>query len=113
MEKTKIWSKIDNIQLINADFLKVNIPDNSIDLIVTFPPYNVGIRYNSHNDTISYDDYLKWTEKWLKKAFQLIKYDRRMCLNIPYVIAPVETIEKVKHFKEIVNDIMKLCREEC
>jgi len=83
MEKTKIWSKIDNIQLINADFLKVNIPDNSIDLIVTSPPYNVGIRYNSHNDTISYDDYLKWTEKWLKKALQLVKPDGRMCLNIP------------------------------
>ena len=113
MEKTKIWSNIDGIQLINTDSLNVDIPDNSVDLIVTSPPYNVGIQYNSHDDTISYDDYLKWTEKWLKKAFQLIKYDRRMCFNIPYVIVPVETIEKVKHFKEIVNDIMKLCRDEC
>ena len=83
MEKTKIWSKIDGIQLINTDFLNVDIPDNSVDLIVTSPPYNVGIQYNSHDDTISYDNYLKWTEKWLKKAFQLIKSDGRMCLNIP------------------------------
>jgi len=32
---------------------------------------------------MSYEDYLKWTEKWLKKAFQLMKSDGRMCLNIP------------------------------
>lgn len=83
MKKTKIWSKIDDIQIINADFLNVNIPDDSIDLIVTSPPYNVGIQYNSHDDTISYDEYLRWTEKWLRKAFQLIKPDGRMCLNVP------------------------------
>ncbi len=83
MGKTKIWSKIDGVQIINADFLNVNIPENSIDLIITSPPYNVGIQYNSHDDTISYEEYLKWTEKWLKKVFHLIKPDGRMCLNIP------------------------------
>ena len=83
MKKTKIWSKINDIQIINEDFLNVNIPENSIDLIVTSPPYNVGIQYNSHDDTISYDEYLKWNEKWLRKAFQLMKPDGRMCLNVP------------------------------
>jgi len=68
MEKTKIWSDIDGIQLINTDSLNVDIPGNSVDLIVTSPPYNIGIQYNSHDDTISNDDYLKWTEM-AKKAF--------------------------------------------
>jgi len=36
---------------------------NSIDLIVTSPPYNVGIDYENSDDTISYEEYLKWTEK--------------------------------------------------
>ncbi len=79
----KIWSKIAGIQVINGDFLTVNIPNKSVDLIVTSPPYNVGIPYNSHDDTISYEEYLKWTEKWLGKAFKLMKDDGRMCLNIP------------------------------
>ena len=80
----KIWSKIDNIRIINEDFLTItDIPENSVDLIVTSPPYNVGIQYNIHDDTISYARYLKWTEKWLKKALQLVKEDGRMCLNIP------------------------------
>ncbi len=83
MKKTKIWSEIENIQVINGDFLGVNISENSIDLIVTSPPYNVGIQYNSHDDTMSYDEYLKWSENWLRKALQLMKPDGRMCLNIP------------------------------
>jgi len=83
MKKTRIWSKIDGIQLIKADFLKLDLMEHSVDLIVTSPPYNVGIQYNSHDDAISYDDYLKWTEKWLEKAFRVIKSDGRMCLNIP------------------------------
>ena len=83
MATTKVWSKINGIQTINEDFLIVNIPENSVDLIVTSPPYNVGIQYNSHDDTISYEEYLKWTENWLKKALQLMKTDGRICLNIP------------------------------
>ncbi len=75
--------KIKDVKIINGDFLEINIPQNTIDLIVTSPPYNVGIPYNTHNDTMSYDDYLEWTEKWLKKAFEIVKPDGRMCLNIP------------------------------
>ena len=79
----KVWKKIKGIEVINDDFLKVDIPERSIDLIVTSPPYNVGILYNSHNDTISYEEYLKWSKRWLTKAFQLMKEDGRLCLNIP------------------------------
>ena len=79
----KVWKKIEGITVINDDFLTCNIPENSIDLIVTSPPYNVGIAYNSHDDTISYDDYLNWTKSWLIKALAILKDDGRMCLNIP------------------------------
>lgn len=79
----KIWKEIDGITLINDDFLKCDIPNNSIDLIVTSPPYNVGIEYGLHNDEMSYEQYMKWTESWLSKALNLLKKDGRMCLNIP------------------------------
>ncbi len=81
--KFYVWNDIKDIKLINGDFLEVPLEESSIDLIVTSPPYNVGIEYNSHNDSISYRDYLVWTERWLKKAFNLMKPDGRMCLNIP------------------------------
>ncbi|MHA1686052.1 MAG: DNA-methyltransferase [Candidatus Heimdallarchaeaceae archaeon] len=79
----KIWKKISGIAIINDDFLKADLLEDSIDLIVTSPPYNIGIEYNSHNDAIYYQDYLEWTEKWLVKALKLVKSDGRMCLNIP------------------------------
>ena len=36
------------------------IESNSIDLIVTSPPYNVDIKYNSNNDHLSYEEYLEF-----------------------------------------------------
>ncbi len=72
------------IKIIEDDFLTTTfIEENSIDLIVTSPPYNVDIHYNSFEDNIPYDKYLEFTEKWLKKAYSLMKSDGRMCLNIP------------------------------
>ena len=76
--------KNDDIVIYNSDILKIrNIKPSSIDLIVTSPPYNVDIHYNSSNDDISYIQYLNFTEKWLSKCYDLAKDDGRFCLNIP------------------------------
>jgi len=70
--------------IINEDFLKTElIPKNSIHLIVTSPPYNVDIHYNSFRDNIPYEKYLEFTQEWLSKALELVKIDGRLCLNIP------------------------------
>lgn len=72
-----------DLKIIHDDFLETCLIDEeSIDLIVTSPPYNLGVPYNSFKDNISYDEYLVFTEKWLKKALTLMKPDGRMCLNI-------------------------------
>lgn len=100
--KNSIW-------IYNADILSTNsMQENSIDLIVTSPPYNVDIKYNSHDDTMSYDDYLSFTKEWLTKCFKLIKDDGRFCLNIPLdknkggqqsMCADITTIAKQVGFK--------------
>jgi len=77
-------SEFGDITIIHDDFLETSfIQENSIDLIVTSPPYNVDIHYNSFSDDIPYEKYLEFTEKWLKKAYLLSKNDGRLCLNIP------------------------------
>ncbi len=74
----------DQISLYNDDFLTTEaILPNSIDLIVTSPPYNVGIKYNLHDDTISYEDYLDFSFKYLSRSFEFLRSDGRLCLNIP------------------------------
>ncbi len=73
-----------NILIYNEDFLKItNVPVSSIDLIITSPPYNIDIHYNSHKDNLSYEDYLGFTKKWIAKCYELAKDDGRFCLNIP------------------------------
>jgi site-specific DNA-methyltransferase (adenine-specific) len=80
----KTYLETNNICIYNDDFLTITcIKKNSIDLIVTSPPYNVDIRYGSFDDKIPYNVYLEFTQKWLKKAYTLLKDDSRFCLNIP------------------------------
>jgi len=73
-----------SILIINDDLLSVDyINRDSIDLIVTSPPYNVDIEYEGYRDNIPYEKYLEFTEKWLRVAYKLLKPDGRICLNIP------------------------------
>lgn len=107
--KDELFFHSENIKIYCADILKTSsINDNSIDLIVTSPPYNVDIKYNSHNDKLSYDEYLEFTEKWLTRCYNFLKEDGRMCLNIPLdknkggqqsVCADITTIAKKIGYK--------------
>ena len=79
-----VFFQNDSVCIYNADILKIDdIENNSVDLIVTSPPYNVDISYGSHDDKMAYQDYLMFTRKWLSKCYELTKSDGRFCLNIP------------------------------
>ena len=82
--REKCYFHCDDICIYKDDILKIKkIPNSSIDLIITSPPYNVDIHYSSHKDTLSYKKYLEFTEKWISKCYGLAKDDGRFCLNIP------------------------------
>ena len=73
-----------DIRLLNNDSLSETLfKEEFIDLIVTSPPYNVGIEYNSNNDELNYDDYLSFSEKWMANCYKWSKTQARFCLNIP------------------------------
>lgn len=57
------------------------IGDNAIDLIVTSPPYNVGIDYDVYKDTLPWVDYLQWCRQWLTQCYRVLKDDGRICIN--------------------------------
>lgn len=54
------------------------LPYNSIDGVVTSPPYNIGVRYNSYNDSRS--DYIDWSLSWIQEAIRVSR--RGVMLNI-------------------------------
>jgi site-specific DNA-methyltransferase (adenine-specific) len=72
------------IRIVNEDiFTTKKIAADSIDLLITSPPYNVDIQYTSHYDRLSYDEYREFSRRWMKRCFAWLKDDGRFCLNIP------------------------------
>jgi site-specific DNA-methyltransferase (adenine-specific) len=66
-----------------VDIMKT-FPENSIDLVVTSPPYNVGVDYKDWNDKLSVKDYLAFVKEFLKGYARVLKDDGRFAINIPY-----------------------------
>jgi site-specific DNA-methyltransferase (adenine-specific) len=58
------------------------LPAHSIDVIVTSPPYNLGIRYNRYQDTLSPAEYLQWTDTWVAAATRVLKPEGSLFLNV-------------------------------
>lgn len=82
--KKVLYYQKDNITILNDDILKTSaIEPGSVDLVVTSPPYNVDIQYDSHKDDVSYADYLEFSEKWMARCYDFLKDDGRFCLNVP------------------------------
>ena len=79
---------IETGKIINGDCIEVmkNLPEGSVDLVVTSPPYNCGIKYDMHIDNLPMNQYWDWTREWLKETYRLIKDDGRVSINIPYEV---------------------------
>ena len=94
------------INLMCGDCLDMikNIPDDSIDLIITSPPYNVGIEYNSNDDNLEYDSYLNWLKEIFTQAYSKLKNGGRVCVNVA-----MESNKKGK--KYLSNDISNMLED--
>ncbi|NJP05092.1 MAG: site-specific DNA-methyltransferase [Chloroflexaceae bacterium] len=74
----------DTVCIVHDDCVATHaLAPQSVDLIVTSPPYNVDIAYASHADGGSYASYLAFSEQWLARCLEWLKDDGRLCLNIP------------------------------
>lgn len=63
------------IEIKNGDALELfkTLKDNSIDLIVADPPYNLNKDYGNNSDTKSFDEYIQFTEDWTREAKRVLK----------------------------------------
>jgi site-specific DNA-methyltransferase (adenine-specific) len=58
------------------------LPSGSVDVIVTSPPYNLGVRYRSYDDTLPRAKYLEWTAEWVARAAAALADDGSLFLNV-------------------------------
>ena len=79
MEKNKIYCG-DGRKLMSE------MSEKTVDLVVTSPPYGVGIDYDNWDDDKEIAEYWKFTREWLRETYRVLKDDGRIALNIPYEI---------------------------
>ncbi|MDA7943133.1 MAG: site-specific DNA-methyltransferase [Nitrosopumilus sp.] len=54
----------------------------SVDVIVTSPPYNIGIRYSRYEDSLPFDEYLGWMAEFGRACSRVLRNDGSLFLNI-------------------------------
>ena len=58
------------------------LAESSVDIVVTSPPYNLGIKYGNYKDRKTSDEYLIWSMEWAKEVHRLLKSSGSFFLNL-------------------------------
>lgn len=83
-EIMKIYYENDNYKLFLGDVLEVlkQMPSDSVDMIFTSPPYNIGLKdrkdtniatYDNWDDDLDYQNYCKWQIDILNECYRIVK----------------------------------------
>lgn len=78
-------------------------------MVVTSPPYNLGIRYRSYNDTRPREEYLAWTARWIGEVARILAPQGSLFLNVgakptdPW--APFDVAETARRLLQLQNTI--------
>ena len=58
------------------------LPPGAVSAMVTSPPYNLGIRYRTYDDSLPRASYLQWTEIWVQAAAAALGANGSLFLNV-------------------------------
>jgi len=58
------------------------LADESVDVVVTSPPYNLGITYGKYSDRQDRQSYLRWCHEWAEQVRRILKPTGSFFLNI-------------------------------
>jgi site-specific DNA-methyltransferase (adenine-specific) len=75
--------EVNQIYNIDVKDMLLHLEYNSVDLIVTSPPYNLEIGYTNNTDKLGYTDYIEWANMWIDYCKRVLKPDGRICINVP------------------------------
>ena len=99
-------------RLFPGDCLEVlaRLPAESVDVVVTSPPYNLGIAYSRHDDRMAEADYLAWMTQVAAAVRRVMRPDGSFFLNIAGSSArpwlPMELIVRLRPLFELQNNIV-------
>jgi DNA modification methylase len=77
------------------------IPSNSVHMVITSPPYNVGIEYSDYDDRRQYAEYRQWLSEVWKESYRVLKRGGRLALEV----APTGIAQFVPLHHDLSRDI--------
>ena len=109
----KIFKETEKYKLYLGDVLEIlkTIPNDSVDMIFTSPPYNIGLKerkdtniatYDNWDDNLNYEDYCKWQIEILDECFRIVKnggvlfYNHKDKFKDEQYKNPIEILYKTK-----------------
>jgi site-specific DNA-methyltransferase (adenine-specific) len=85
------------------------LTDESVDLVVTSPPYNLGINYGKYSDYQDRRSYLAWCGEWAEQIRRVLKPDGSFFLNVGAApsnpMLPHEIVMTLREFFVLQNTI--------
>ena len=95
-----------------------SLPAHSLDVVVTSPPYNLGVRYRTYDDGRPREDYLAWTSRWVTGVARSLTAQGSLFLNVgakptdPWTALDVaQAVRPHLHLQNIVHWIKSIAIE--
>jgi site-specific DNA-methyltransferase (adenine-specific) len=85
------------------------LPEATVGVVVTSPPYNLGIKYRSYRDDMPRREYLNWTDKWVRAVTRVLAPQASLFLNVgakptdPWI--PLEVAQVARRRLKLQNTI--------
>lgn len=94
------------LRFFHGDCLAVlpELDPGSIGMVVTSPPYNLGIKYRSYRDDLPRTEYLNWTDRWIRAVARVLSTRGSLFLNVgakptdPWIALEVAQVAR-RHLK--------------
>jgi DNA modification methylase len=98
---------VDQLIVGHAASVMAGMPEGSVDLIITSPPYWTAVEYeNGKNPWHSYEEYLADIQTVWDQCARVLRPNGKLCVNAPIMPIPKEMIKQhTRHLKNIAFDM--------
>ena len=99
------------LRFYHGDCLSVlpELEPQTVGIVVTSPPYNLGIKYRSYKDDMPRREYLNWTDRWIRAVSRVLAPQGSLFLNVgakptdPWI--PLEVAQVARRRLKLQNTI--------